>query len=97
MFGVPVSRGAVFHADSKRRREVAFTPALRQTTERAAADLHGLLRGFEISDLKPEIPRLPPAVYKPACEECSLFAICLPKATSPDSRAARLGRALFEI
>jgi hypothetical protein len=38
---------------------------------------------------------LPPAVYKPACEECSLFNICLPKATGTESRAGRLTRDLF--
>ena len=32
MFKLPVERGAVFHAESKRRREVEFTPALRQST-----------------------------------------------------------------
>ena len=97
MFGVNISGGAVFHADSKRRREVEFTRELRQLTERAIAELHALLAQSEISNLKSEIPRLPPAIYKPACEECSLFDICLPKATSADSRAGRLARELFEI
>ncbi len=30
MFGVAIPRGAIFHADSKRRREVEFTAELRQ-------------------------------------------------------------------
>jgi CRISPR-associated exonuclease Cas4 len=97
MFGLPVPRGAIFHADSKRRREVEFTPELRALTERAIADLHALLRQFEISNLRFEIPRLPPAVWKPACEECSLFDICLPKATSGDNRTERLARQIFQI
>ncbi len=97
MFGVNIPGGAVFHADSKRRREVEFTAELRKLTEEAIASLHALLRQSEISNLESEIPRLPPAVFKPACEECSLFDICLPKATSADSRAARLARELFEI
>lgn len=86
MFGVNVPRGAVFHADSKRRREVEFTPALRVLTETAAAQLHELLNAG----------RVPAAVLKPACEECSLFAICLPKATGSDSRAARLAQGMFK-
>ena len=86
MFGVNVPRGAVFHADSKRRREVEFTPALRVLTEIAAAQLHELLNAG----------RVPAAVLKPACEECSLFAICLPKATGSDSRAARLAQGMFK-
>lgn len=97
MFGLQIPRGAVFHADSKRRREVEFTAELRALTERAIGELHALLRPSEISNLKYEIPRLPPAVFKPACEECSLFDICLPQATCADSRAARLARQLFEI
>lgn len=89
MFGLAVPRGAVFHADSKRRREVEFTPELRHATEQAAAALHQLRAR---SDLEP----LPPAVLKPACEHCSLYEICLPEVTSQPPALARLGRALFE-
>lgn len=97
MFGVGIPRGAVFHADSKRRREVEFTPELRLRTETAVQELHGLLGQSEISDLKFEIPRLPPAVWKPACEECSLFDICQPKATESPGRMDRLTEQLFQI
>ena len=97
MFGTAVSRGAVFHADSKRRREVVFTTELRQRTEDAVRAIHALWDESEISHLKSEIPLLPPAVFKPACEECSLFNLCLPQATGDGGRAARLGRQLFEI
>ncbi len=97
MFGLSIPHGAVFHADSKRRREVEFTSGLRQLTENAVAELHALLRQSEISNLKSEIAPLPAAVLRPACEECSLFDICLPKATCADSRAERLARQLFQI
>ena len=93
MFGVSIPRGAVFHADSKRRREVEFTAELRRFTEDTIANLHALLNPQPATPT----PRLPPAVFKPACEECSLFDICLPKATCVDSRAERLGRDLFKI
>ena len=96
MFGVTVARGAIFHADSKRRREVEFTPELRRMTENAVAGLHALLRESQISNLQLEIPKLPPAVWKPACEECSLYEICLPKATAGEQRAQRLARSLFQ-
>jgi len=86
MFGVTIERGAVFHAASKRRRDVEFTPALRQLTEDAVAGLHQLVASGSV----------PAAVFKPACEECSLFEICLPKGTSEGSRAERLARQLFE-
>jgi CRISPR-associated exonuclease Cas4 len=89
MFGVSVPCGAIFHADSKRRREVNFTPGLRQATEQATAALHALLgRG----DDEP----LPQAVLKRACEECSLYDICLPALTSRPSALTRMKRALYE-
>jgi len=87
MFGVAVQKGAVFHAQSKRRREVEFDSALRSLTEKAIADLHALVGSSAV----------PPAIRKPACEECSLFEVCLPQATCAESRADRLSRQLFEI
>jgi CRISPR-associated exonuclease Cas4 len=87
MLGRRIDRGAVFHAASKRRREVEFTPELRALVERSLAELRGLL----------DSQCVPPAVFKPACEECSLFEICLPKAASEDSRAQRLARQIFQI
>ena len=87
MFGIVVDRGAVFHAASKRRREVEFTAELRQLTENAIAELHRLL----------ETQCVPQAVFKPACEECSLFDICLPKVTEKTTITSRLSRHLFEI
>lgn len=97
MFGIAVPRGAIFHADSKRRREVEFTDALRQSTENAIASLHSVLGLSELADAKSEIAPLPPAVFKPACEECSLYDICLPQITSQPARLDRLARQLYEI
>ncbi|HOW67430.1 MAG TPA: CRISPR-associated protein Cas4 [Candidatus Paceibacterota bacterium] len=87
MFKLSIPRGAIFHADSKRRREVEFTPELRKKTEAAARDLHALLRSTV----------MPSALFRRACEECSLFDICLPKATGVNSRTDRLARTLYEI
>ncbi|MCC7373250.1 MAG: CRISPR-associated protein Cas4 [Verrucomicrobiales bacterium] len=86
MFGTEVPRGAIFHADSKRRREVDFTPELRTKTEETARQLQRLLQSRLV----------PPAVYRDACEECSLHAICLPKATADTGRASRLATQLFQ-
>ena len=85
MFARPVPRGAVFHAASRRRREVAFTAKLRAETERAAAETHAL----QTSD------SLPPAVLKPSCEECSLYDVCLPQVTSQPPEFARVLRQLY--
>ena len=86
MFGRRIERGAVFHAASKRRREVEFTPEIRKLTENAAADLQRLLEGR----------RVPVAEFKPACEECSLYKICLPEVTSRPRRVVAAAAGLFE-
>jgi CRISPR-associated exonuclease Cas4 len=86
MFKLSVERGAVFHAESKRRREVEFTPELRTLTEEAIKQLHRLLA----------LEQVPPAEFKPACEECSLFKICLPRVTSQPASLRRAAAQLFE-
>jgi CRISPR-associated exonuclease Cas4 len=85
MFGKPVEHGAIFHAASKRRREVEFTPELRKLTENAVADLHRLLEAEEV----------PLAVFKPACTECSLYEVCLPQVTSRPSSVDKAAEQLF--
>jgi CRISPR-associated exonuclease Cas4 len=87
MLGYSIPGGAIFHADSKRRREVPFTPELRALTLQTITALHELASGNTV----------PPAVFKPACEHCSLFDICLPRATSDAKRASRLTARLFEV
>jgi len=87
MFGRPIECGTIFHAASKRRREVAFTLELRALVERSLAELRSLI----------DAQRVPPAVFKPACEECSLYEICLPKATCAEARSEGLARQLFQI
>lgn len=89
MFGVTIPQGAIYHADSKRRRVVEFSESLRETTLHAIGELQ------ELSNAQADRP-LPVAVYKDACEGCSLFEICLPRATSGEGRADRLSRQLFE-
>jgi len=86
MFGRPVLCGAIFHAASKRRREVEFTKALRELTEEAVTELRRLV----------EARVVPLAVFKPACEECSLYQICLPEITSRPDHLARAAEQLFQ-
>ena len=85
MLGRPVPAGAVYHAQSKARREVPFTPELRAETVGAIDRLHALLA----SD------RVPPPVLKPQCRGCSLRGHCLPEAFAHPRRLAALARALF--
>jgi len=86
MFARPVERGAVFHAASKRRREVAFTAELRALTDQTSAAVHALLSGDSV----------PSAVLKPQCEQCSLYEVCLPQLTSHPPGLDRAMRRLFE-
>lgn len=79
MFGAAVPRGAVFHAQSKRRREVEFNSDLRSRVERSVADLRELIR----------VGLVPPALYAEGrCEECSLFNVCLPRLTRSEAASA---------
>jgi hypothetical protein len=88
-------------ADGKLDRDTAkwqlLTTHLRKLTEEAIAELHRLVRGFQIADLRFQTPALPPAVFKPACEEGSLYAICLAQVTGAAGGVARAAHRLFEI
>jgi CRISPR-associated exonuclease Cas4 len=86
MFQTTIPRGAVFHADSKRRREIEFSPELRTLTEKTIGDLHALLDSTAI----------PRAVFREACEECSLYEICQPRVTSQPAALHHAAERLFE-
>ena len=85
MFSRPVLHGAIFHAASKRRREVEFTPELRKFTEDAISNLRRMV----------EAGVVPPARLKEGCEACSLYRICLPQVTSQLGQAVRAAQELF--
>jgi CRISPR-associated exonuclease Cas4 len=85
MLGVPVPEGAIFHAQSQKRRIVAFSPDLRATTQATVTRLHHLLATGEV-------PRVEP---KPQCRGCSLRGHCLPEAFGRPDRVRALTRRLF--
>jgi len=78
MFALTVSDGAIFHAASACRTEVAFDEALRAHTRAALDGLRALIATRKI----------PPAELKPQCDGCSLRVVCLPEKTA--SQSARL-------
>ena len=86
MFRLKIPRGAIFHARSKRRREVEFTEDLRRFTEQAIEALHRLI----------EEEAVPRAVHKPQCSECSLFDHCLPEITSVPPTLALAYQGVFD-
>lgn len=80
MFETGVPAGAIFHAASKRRREVHFNDELRARTQGAVKAVRDLL-------IKRVVPK---ARLRPQCDGCSLRPDCLPELdTGTMTRAAR--------
>jgi CRISPR-associated exonuclease Cas4 len=70
MLDRPVPTGAIYHATSHRRREVAITPELRQQVATTTEAIRAMLSSG----------KLPPPVNDDRCRECSLKDICQPEA-----------------
>ena len=85
MLGVSVPGGAIFHVQSKRRREVPFTPLLRHKTYDAATRLHELLKRTVA----------PPPILHKKCKQCSLHKVCLPELLAAPDSYHRLAASLF--
>lgn len=85
MLGRPVTHGAIFHASSHRRREVAITPELRQRVIETAMAIRAMLASG----------RLPPPVNDARCKECSLKDICQPEAIASVDRQRQQRHELF--
>ena len=71
MFNTVVPAGCIYHAASKRRRSVAFTPELRSETLSTIEAVRELL----------EAGRVPRAMLMPRCDGCSLRPVCMPELT----------------
>jgi CRISPR-associated exonuclease Cas4 len=70
MLGCVVPLGAIYHAGSKRRREVNIDAKLRDRTEQTIIATRQLLLTQE----------LPPPVNDKRCDDCSLIDACMPNA-----------------
>lgn len=87
MLGRPVPHGAIYHASSRRRREVEISPALRELVSATADAIRTMLAAG----------RLPPPVNDARCRECSLKEICQPEALGEKRRLADLAAGLYEL
>ena len=87
MLGHAVPHGAIYHASSHRRREVAITPALRAKVIETAEAIRVMLAAG----------RLPPPVNDARCRECSLKEICQPEALAERNRLAQLVAGLYDV
>lgn len=86
MEGRPVPFGAIYHASSRHRREVAITEELRQAVEVCITEVRAALAAT----------KLPPPVNDKRCRECSLIDLCQPEALSARERRSGLAKRLFE-
>ena len=83
MLGLTIERGAIFHAGSKRRREIDVNDALRAEVASAVTAIREMLSKH----------RLPEPITDPRrCRECSMKDICQPEA----ARALRSGAARLQ-
>ena len=87
MLDISVPRGAIFHQQSRRRREVLINGELRQAVETAAREIRRLLA----SDKLP-----PPVKDTRRGPECSLCDICQPELARADKKLTALRADLFE-
>jgi CRISPR-associated exonuclease Cas4 len=85
MTGRAVPMGAIYHASSHARREVAITAELREAVAACAAEVRAALAAG----------KLPPPVNDKRCRECSLADLCQPEALAHRERQARLAADLF--
>ncbi len=82
----PISRGAIFHHSSRRRREVLITPALRTLVETRVPEIRAMLASG----------KLPPPANDSRCKECSLLDICQPVMVAGTTRLHHLHKTLYD-
>jgi len=89
MLGKPVATGAIFHQQSRRRREVEFGDNLKQAVRDTVIKVRALLD-------KGDCP--PPLEGKEAkrCGECSMKDICQPEMIGAHRRLDELAETLFD-
>lgn len=80
MFGASILRAAIFHAASKRRREVLIDAVLRQAVTETVAGIRNVLAAQRMP---------PPTTETQRCRECSLKDTCQPEAVRVNLTAAR--------
>jgi len=86
MTGKHIERAAIYHATSRRRREVMITDQLRKMVEDAVSAIRSMLAAG----------RLPPPVNDKRCKECSLKDTCQPEATAAIGALHILRAGLFK-
>ncbi|GAB4487805.1 MAG: CRISPR-associated protein Cas4 [Thermodesulfovibrionales bacterium] len=86
MLGISVPKGALYWHGSRERREVIFTPEMRNQVEQTSAAV------CEMIDKK----YLPPPVNDKRCRDCSLNGACLPDIVGDKIRSRKTASMLFD-
>jgi CRISPR-associated exonuclease Cas4 len=87
MLEIAVPTGAIYHQQSRRRREVEIDQTLRQAVEIASCEVHDLLARNTMPPPTDDIRR---------CPECSLRDICQPDLARASKKLSDLHSQLFE-
>lgn len=87
MTGKVITHGAIYHHGSRRRREVAITPALRSQVVATVNAIRAMLGSG----------KLPPPANDARCRECSLKEVCQPQAVAGRALQHGLLTTLFEV
>ena len=69
MLNVEITKGAIYHIQSKKRHEFEISKSLRELTNLAIREIRYNL----VNNIVPEVP------YSKICDRCSLYSLCLPK------------------
>ena len=81
-----VPKGAIFHASSKRRREVIIDGNLKDAVITTITEIRTCL----------DSGKLPPPIYDERCRGCSLIELCQPQALLASEKLKRLSSRLFD-
>lgn len=81
-----VPKGAIFHASSKRRREVIIDTPLKKLVASTLIDIRNCL----------DTGLLPPPANDERCRGCSLIELCQPEALSASGKLKQLTEQLFD-
>lgn len=87
MLGTPVKTGALFYGQTRRRKDVAFDPELRDLTLRTIAETRAMIRARKTPSARYEAKR---------CDACSLLDLCQPRLLGRSSVGVWLQRQLDE-
>ena len=87
MFERSIPCGAIFHATSKRRREVVLSNTLRQQLVESVAEIRALIGQTKLP---------PPTSDTRRCHECSMRDICQPEAARRPADAGAARASLFD-